>query len=367
MAGADKAAKPEDDVEGRAGRQRVAVGVMITLCCVAVAILATKHALERPYNQIKSGVKMGDKMMRRDVVKPMMKAYHADTKHGKFNLAEMDVKEAALGRIREREQAQSVDHGSAIDDALAAHDQVALQAKARKTLAARRRPQADLNQELAQRPQQQQLDYHDHPWDLVNPEGMPLPNGGMESAEEMYARAGQRQPPPKAKPADVHRLNADSVMSGGGSEDPRALLDLSQGLKDHEDQPQRVTESAPVWGESSSQEQQMMARKQHAEVQRERAQEEEEEQQQQEIGVQQQQQRVQQARQGRAGAKPSLQGGKTQGFVTGDHLRVSPDEYHREMRYYMPSSDGRLMSPFQWFKSMGEPAPAPAKKAHAPQ
>ena len=55
--------------------------------------------------------------------------------------------------------------------------------------------------------------------------------------------------------------------------------------------------------------------------------------------------------------------GQKQGFVTGDRLEVTADEYHRRMHYYMPSSDGRLVSPFEWFQAAGAPPPAPVKAA----
>lgn len=363
----------KEDKEARSTRQRFAVAALMSLCVMAVAVLATKNALERPYNQINRGVKMGDKMidkmgdkMRRDVVKPIMKAVDGKSGgKGRYNLAETSVKEAALKRMRQRELEQSMEHGGAIDEALELHE-VGLQAKLRTKLTARKRPASDVKQDLASRPHKLEDDYHDHPWDLINREMMPLPNGGMESAAQMYARAGEGQVPVPTKNSDAHRLKADSIMSGGGTDDPRALMDLTEGLQAHEDQPQRVSESAPVWGEESPQLQ--------LRIKTQRAQQEREQQQQQMKSEEQQQSQqrlsdaqARQQQQQHQAAPDAAKGGSHQGFVTGDHLRVTADEYHREMRYYMPSSDGRLVSPFEWFKEMGRPAPAPKQEAKQQQ
>jgi len=322
--------------------------VVMALCGVCVAILATKDALERPMQQM-----AGKKVWKKDVkawnkdAKADVKAWRKDTKAwvkpvervatGKVALSE--TRYAALERIQRKEDAQSADHGLAIEQALKMHS-LGVTANVHTRLAARRRPDSELQAEqLAAKPPRKEDDYHDHPWDLANPEGMPMPDGSMESAAAMYARAGAAQPP-ATKPKN-ERLQADAVMAGGGSEDPRALLDLSQGLEQHEAQPQRVKSSQPVWGIPAA-----------APAPAARPQQQE--------GVQDPQRRVQQSVEG---GVAKVKGSGPQGFVTGDHLRVSAKEYHREMETYMPSADGRLLSPFQWFKSMGKPAaPAPKPK-----
>mmetsp|Transcript_26060 Transcript_26060/g.85734 ORF Transcript_26060/g.85734 Transcript_26060/m.85734 type:complete len:105 (+) Transcript_26060:626-940(+) len=74
-----------------------------------------------------------------------------------------------------------------------------------------------------------------------------------------------------------------------------------------------------------------------------------------------------QARAKQAGGEQAraTQAGGEQGFVTGSLLRVTPSEFHREMRRYMPSANGKLVSAFQWFESAGRspPPPPPARRA----
>lgn len=232
-----------------------------------------------------------------------------------------------LEAVMKREEFQSASHGKGIDAALQMH----AMAGVRKRLAMKRMSAAEKQQlsAVAARPDLNG-DYKDHPWDLINPEGMPMSGGRMESAAKMVALAGESTSVPTA---EAKTLVADVVMAGGGTLDPRAMLDLSEGIQEHEG----------------------MRGNAHHRPQRRSEQQEDE----QEISLP----RAVMTDAQRAEALPSSGlRGQTQGFEAGDHLKVSASEYHHEMRRYMPSSSGRLISPFEWFTEAGRPAVLPKKQ-----
>lgn len=235
--------------------------------------------------------------------------------------------ENQFGEMQRREDAQTEDHSAGIDAALQLHRELSNHAAVRVRLAARRVP----GQKLSSRSQQLAADGDAgsqgdlpaaadsaHFWDLINPTG--------ETAKPPDAATAQTASPQMAV--------AEEVMGGGGIVDPEAVSDLNKGLAEHAAENQREEKEA----ENSSQQIPMPEEKE--------------------------------AQWGGMPAvkpyevNPKLAGGN-QGFVTGSLLRVSAAEYHQRMHNYMPSADGHLISPFDWFQSMGKPAPKAAKKGSA--
>jgi len=212
--------------------------------------------------------------------------------------------------------------------------------------------------------------FADHPWDSGNPEGMPTKDGRLISAYRMVQLAGRPVAPvagmviadpdsrraggfgvaqPVMSAAAVARTRAAAVMSGGGTEDPLALTDLDAALNSHETmRPAAVAPQQPA-GEQLTMPSQRAARPQAAQAA--------------------QSAHVAQARAAgasdgaiRAAALKKAPFHAHQGFTTGSLLRVTPTEFHREMKYDLPTADGRLVSPFEWFKQVGA-APKVAPQA----
>jgi len=218
-------------------------------------------------------------------------------------------------------------------------------------------------------------DLNDHPY-RGEAEGMPTENGQMISAAQMFEEAGepapQHQQQLKSTAAPLRTrvqaiAEANRRMAGGGTMDPEVGLDLDEAFASHDkiDANPAVMEaqaSAAVQERQSQQQMQAGLRQQRAAQQRAS-----------QVYNNQQQQRAQAMQQVHAQAqstqpqahgtakesaaqiraKLAAQGG-AQGFTLGSHLRVTPDEFHREMKRYMPDASGRLVSPYQWFQSMGK-------------
>eukprot|EP00281_Chroomonas_sp_CCMP1168_P032428 CAMPEP_0206242002 /NCGR_PEP_ID=MMETSP0047_2-20121206/16816_1 /ASSEMBLY_ACC=CAM_ASM_000192 /TAXON_ID=195065 /ORGANISM="Chroomonas mesostigmatica_cf, Strain CCMP1168" /LENGTH=275 /DNA_ID=CAMNT_0053666975 /DNA_START=12 /DNA_END=839 /DNA_ORIENTATION=- len=207
-----------------------------------------------------------------------------------------------LVAVEKRELAQSEEHAEGIDAALQRH-QLSVQAGVRQRLAAKRVPV----QQLAEGKPTQELSF----WDLVNPTG----------------QTGAPAPPVPAS------AQAEAVMSGGGTVDPEAMMDLEKGLKEHEQPGQGEQQQAASQGPAQSAAWDDSAEQASAGLEL-----------------------------SEAGERARRAGG-SQGFVTGSTLKVSADEYHQQMRTYMPSADGKLISPFKWFQAAGKPAaPSPKKE-----
>jgi len=179
--------------------------------------------------------------------------------------------------------------------------------------------------------------YADHPWDMQDPEGMPTPDGRLLSAAQFVAEAGTTSP---SAPHSVKSIKmADNVMAGGGTMDPNMDKDLESAFATHEDlrvpMPKDVAPSAPVRQAVAQQQPNPWANSAQPGP-----------------PVPHSHARAKAMAEG-----PQGSGAAMQGFTTGSLLRVTPEEFHREMKRYMPSSDGHLVSPYEWFKSIGAPAP----------
>ena len=169
----------------------------------------------------------------------------------------------------------------------------------------------------------------DHPWDDM-PEGMPTHDGRMISAADLAS--GNLSPEQTAdsyalrsvqsaqkfiiENAQKHRRAGRSTA--GDAVDPTAVADLDGALVNHEGdrddaEYRHVRESPP------------QARRVPQTASR--------------------------SNEGRTG--PTSKQQQHQGFVYGSHLRVTPKEFHHEMKRFLPSSDGRLISPFEWFQTGG--------------
>jgi len=160
--------------------------------------------------------------------------------------------------------------------------------------------------------------FADHPWDLANPEGMPTMDGKMMSAAQMFDQAGN--------PPMLQQKKSTAGQRKQGKE--RMYRDESH-----------KAEIDAVFG--SVLQRRNVVRPYQASERRETAQPD---------GESQRATRVK---------GKQARGDKAQGFVTGSLLRVTPEEFHREMRRYMPSANGKLMSPFEWFESAGRSPPPP--------
>jgi hypothetical protein len=286
----------------------VAVAAVSAACVLAAGLVASPHASK--------------------ALSPMMES--SAQAHQVALSAQSLSSLSRLAKIAQREEEQSASHDNPVEEAIQRHS-LSVQVNVKRRLNARKMPDAERSQLAAFTADKGKADFSDHPWDLFNPEGMPMPDGSMESAAALVAQAGNSVPlHAQAAPqtAEAKRLEADTVMAGGGTVDPRAMLDLSEGLREHES----------IDGGAAQQQPQVAAQ-------------------------QQQQQAAQfQAQQAQASSAAPMQDGK-QGFVTGSRLQVSADEYHRRMHYYMPSTNGKLISPFEWFQAAGAPPPAPVKAA----
>jgi hypothetical protein len=161
----------------------------------------------------------------------------------------------------------------------------------------------------------------EHPWDDL-PEGMPTRDGRMISPVDLVS--GMKPQPPNQNYAlssvrtsfsKLPQFQRQPVPQHGDTMDPMVMADLDSVFDAHE-------------------------------------------------GPQDEQHIPATARASRKGPVPAAargdgsapgHGGSAvhQGFVAGDHLRVQPKEYYHEMKRFLPSSDGRLISPFEWFQTGG--------------
>jgi hypothetical protein len=159
----------------------------------------------------------------------------------------------------------------------------------------------------------------EHPWDDL-PEGMPTHDGRMISSADLVS--GNINPEPSAQSyalssvrntftnlPQLQRQAAQPAQQRGDTVDPMAVADLDGALDSHEElHAARAPRQGPMPAAVTS----------------------------------------------RGGAAKGHGNGMVhQGFVTGDHLRVQPKEYYHEMKRFLPSSDGRLISPFEWFQTGG--------------
>ena len=162
----------------------------------------------------------------------------------------------------------------------------------------------------------------EHPWDDL-PEGMPTRDGRMVSSADLvsgnikpetqsYALSSGRTTPVAFN--KLPQFQRQTVRQRGGTVDPMALAELDSVFDSH----------------GGSPEEQRAAR-----------------------ASRQGQIPVAAASRGEVSARGHRSGAVHQGFVTGDHLRVQPKEYYHEMKRFLPSSDGRLISPFEWFQTGG--------------
>ena len=220
--------------------------------------------------------------------------------------------------------------------AISSHDGAELQTSAAPKARARAMGLASLANPGSQ-------SFSEHPWDPWNPEGMPTANGKIISAAQMFEEAGEPAPAPQLKQvAQPLRSRAEAIasanrqMAGGGTLDPEVGLDLDEAFASHS----HVDANPSVMREQA-----------------EAAKRERESQMQMENGLRRQMAKQQQQlsqpapaaeaapQQGAATAqsaaairaKVAKQGAK-QGFTTGSLLRVTPEEFHREMRTYMPDA-----------------------------
>ena len=163
----------------------------------------------------------------------------------------------------------------------------------------------------------------EHPWDDL-PEGMPTRDGRMISAADLasgndsnsiatnsYALQSVRSASKFIKSTEhVRRSGADGLDSADDI-DPTAVAALDGALFAHEGERSRPV---PSQAEDSPHPHQTSRK----------------------------------AADSRNAGKPMHQG-----FVTGSHLRVTPKEFYHEMKRFLPSSDGRLISPYEWFQTGG--------------
>lgn len=227
----------------------------------------------------------------------------------------------------------------------------------------------------------------EHPWD-VSPEGMPTANGQLISAAQMFADAGEPAPQPARggntlglRTVAQAKAEANRRMAGGGSGDPDVSLDLEEVFAQHDagDETAAVQQTAARTAAQARASQRAMD--QGLEAQRQaralaaKEQEQARERQAAQLALQRERDAVPQARASsvQAGGAQAPAGkvvgsgdsaakiraklaaeGKNQGFTGNMHLRVSPQEFKREMERYMPDANGRLVSPYEWFQKMGQ-------------
>ena len=196
--------------------------------------------------------------------------------------------------------------------------------------------------------------FSEHPWDPWNPEGMPTANGKIISAAKMFEEAGEPAPAPKLKQvAQPLRSRAEAIatanrqMAGGGTVDPEVGLDLDEAFASHshvDANPAVIREQA----EAARRERESQAQMENN-LRRQMAMKQQQQQQQQQMAVQPAHEAEPVPQEGKVStaqsaaairAKVAKQGGH-QGFTTGSLLRVTPEEFHREMRTYMPDATVR--------------------------
>ena len=228
--------------------------------------------------------------------------------------------------------------------AISAHDGAELQTSAAPKARARAMSLASLAIPGSQ-------SFSEHPWDPWNPEGMPTANGKIISAAQMFEEAGEPAPAPQLKQvAQPLRSRAEAIasanrqMAGGGTLDPEVGLDLDEAFASHshvDANPSVMREQA----EAAKRERESQVQMENG-LRRQMAKQQQQQQQQlsqpapaAEAAPQQGASNAQSAAAIRA--KVAKQGAK-QGFTTGSLLRVTPEEFHREMRTYMPDASVML-------------------------
>ena len=199
--------------------------------------------------------------------------------------------------------------------------------------------------------------FSEHPWDPWNPEGMPTANGKIISAAQMFDEAGEPAPAPKLKQVEQPlRSRAEAVatanrqMAGGGTLDPEVGLDLDEAFASHS---HVDANPAVMRAQAEAAKRERESQMQMEDNLRRQMVRQQEQSQRQQLPVQPRAQSEPAPQGGSQGAKPSTaasaaairakvakQGGR-QGFTTGSLLRVTPEEFHREMRTYMPDASVR--------------------------
>jgi hypothetical protein len=171
----------------------------------------------------------------------------------------------------------------------------------------------------------------EHPWDDT-PEGMPTKDGRMISAADMASGMDSETPNANSYALQSIRSAAQFIKAKEqqarhaskpglyGSVDPTAVSALDGALVDHEGDRSRA--GSPQQARASPNTRRYVRNDAGPNA-------------------------------GPQAAGP--QGAPThQGFVTGSHLRVTPKEFYHEMKRFLPSSSGRLISPFEWFQTGGQ-------------
>ena len=194
----------------------------------------------------------------------------------------------------------------------------------------------------------------EHPWDDI-PEGLPQSDGSIVPAADFVDGAGQRdlgavQQQPHQQAAPVHQAARQiaAATTAHDAVDPSAEWGLESAITDHEDD-----------GRAAPPHERASAHQRGSRREQESGGEEP-------LGPRSTIAKGPGAGPSAAGAGSGQGGagqGSHQGFVTGSPLRVTPEEFHREMRRYLPSSTGKLISPFEWFQTGGKGFPDPAPKA----
>ncbi|EKX37581.1 hypothetical protein GUITHDRAFT_116222 [Guillardia theta CCMP2712] len=186
--------------------------------------------------------------------------------------------------------------------------------------------------------------FEDHPWDLANPEGMPTMDGKLISAAQMFDEAGS--PPVLSKKA-ISQGSKPASHHAKRDESHSAEINAVLASVFQQQSNVRPMQARPASAIREPEESEESSRGLAAQ------------------GM------AGQARAKQAGGEQAraTQAGGEQGFVTGSLLRVTPSEFHREMRRlrrcmprlrrcmprlrrcmprYMPSANGKLVSAFQW-------------------